>query len=121
MAASDQRASWRPSQVGQKKYFIFAGLIVALIALMPLSFAFGAGPPAAWLLLFTARIRDIGRQVWSVPALLLVGAEMFLKDIANAISSHYGRELSGYFFIALSVTHVVFAIVLGLQRSATRA
>jgi hypothetical protein len=121
VSVSGQRTGWRPSEVGRKKYFIFAGLIVVLIALMPLSFAFGAGPAAAWLLLFTARIRDIGRQVWAIPALLLVALEMFTKETANAISGHFGRESSGYFLIALFLTHVVFAVALGLQRSKPRS
>jgi hypothetical protein len=107
-------------QLGRKRYFLFAGLLVALVALMPLPFAFSAGAAAGWLLLFTARIRDVGCKVWSMPALLLVAMEMFDTEIAKWIAEQLGREATGYFVIALLITHVTFAITLGLQRSAPR-
>ena len=119
-SVTGQQLGWQLPQLGRKRYFLFAGLLLALVALMPLPFAFSAGAAAGWLLLFTARIRDIGHKVWTVPTLLLVAIEMFDKEIAKWIAEHLGREPTGYFVIVLLITHVTFAITLGLQHSAPR-
>lgn len=120
MSVTGRQTGWRPPQVDRKTYFISAGVLVVLVALMPMSFAISAGAAAGWLLLFTARIRDIGRQMWSIPALLLVGLEMFNKETVGWLYGHFGREWTGYFIIALLIVHVVFAVALGIQRSAPR-
>ena len=102
--------------IGRKWYFVCAGLLVAIMALMPLSFGF-VGGPAGWLLLFMARIRDIRNNVWTWPALVLVGTEMFGREIVPLLESHVGRSGLGYAVIALVVVHLGFIVALGVQPS----
>jgi hypothetical protein len=113
---SAPRFEWRLFALGRRDYWICAGLLVAITALLPVSFIF-VGAPAGWLLLFTARVQDIGKSAWSWPALAIVGLEMFGRSGFRYVAEHYSRSTAGYLFIGLVVLHLVFAVALGLQRS----
>ena len=53
---------WMIPTLALRGYFICLALISVVVLLMPPSFIF-VGGPAAWLLLFEARIRDVGKQM----------------------------------------------------------
>jgi hypothetical protein len=106
-----------PLQIGRRAYFIWAGALVLATAILPISFLF-IGGPAGWLLLFMARVRDIRSKVWGWPALALVGAEMFGREILKVFTERGEAAVGGYLLAALLLAHVCFAIALGVQRSA---
>ena len=114
MRVNSSKTGWHPTQVGRKKYFIFAGVLALLTAVFPLSFFFGGGA-AGWLLLFTARVYDIGRSALAFPALAIVGVEMFGKDAVPFASHQWGNTAVGYAALALVFAHICFAVWLGLQ------
>jgi len=121
MSMNGQRMNWGLPQVGRRTYFLCAGLLLVVIAIMPLSFALSPGAAAGWLLLFTARIRDMGRRlIWSGLGLVLVALEMFIKEIGSSVVTYIGRQVVGYFVMAVFAIHLVFAVALGLQRGAPR-
>jgi hypothetical protein len=113
---NSSKTGWRPTQIGRKKYIIFAGVLALLTAAFPLSFVVGGGA-AGWLLLFTARVHDIGRPALAFPALAVVGVEMFGKDAVPFVSHHWGDTAVGYAALGLMLVHICFAVWLGLQPS----
>ncbi|HEY2661675.1 MAG TPA: hypothetical protein VGI79_18285 [Caulobacteraceae bacterium] len=79
-----------------------------ITALLPISFLFTGGP-AGWLVLVTAGIGDIRKNIWAWPALFLIGAEMFGKEALRYLAGPYGQSAVGYLMISLLMVHIGFA------------
>jgi hypothetical protein len=107
-------------RLGRRRYFILAAILLCITLLLPVQFIF-VGGPAAWLLLFMPRARDIGRPVWSWVALAIVSAEIFGRPSFQYLTSRFGRETTGWVVIALFAIHLVFAVLIGLPPSRDRA
>ncbi len=118
MTANSTFASSALLRVGRRAYFIWAAVLILVSLLLP-GMIF-AGAPAGWLMLFMARARDTGRRILTAPALVIVGVEMFAKDIARSLIPTIGKDPTGYLFLTLVVAHLGFAVFLGTRQSVPR-